>query len=463
VDFSLRRTCSQARFLLLILLLCPSIPVLAADYPPITFYAYPAHLEGLREIQQKPGEVDDARTERAIEAQLLKIRQHLGDSSPRGRVGIALNYPYTVFLEGDPPDHLRVRVDTAHLYELNVKVAHQMNTPVMVGFNGADWAGPGGPFNAYWKTADGGKYLCRYQDGQVNESIHTRWNSIPPATLSSFLDRDPYGADGGRDALLLTKSPEARPLVAARLAALQLALKWWKTIDQKYPGTIGAFTTDSEVASWSFRQSGDGHAIPIGFEDLMIEPYCARYGIYSCRENMASHHFDYTTEEDRRWFRYRADAHRAFVQSTVSAIRAAFPSQQIFTHQIVTANSEYLFPYRSYDWASPQQTAFVDGADAGFTFYIHNRQDAYFKTIVSQFSSKAKAANKRWGIMEFHPGKTWNGTREELRDYTVATLDHLQASGVSAIALLAWENTPLDRGWKDSGADDGIKLWLQTP
>jgi hypothetical protein len=428
---------------------------------PITFYAYPAHLDGLPGIAARPGESADARTERALEEEFIEIRNHLGPSSPKGRIGVALNYPYTVFVESDGPDHFRVRTNMAHLYEINVKVAQKLGLPVMVGFNGADWAGPGGAFNAYWKTADGGKYLCRYQDGRVNESISIAWESIPNTTLQQFLDRDPYDQEGGKNALLLTKSSEAKALVASRAAVLRMALEFWKSLDQKYPGTIQAFTTDSEVASWSFRQAPDGRALPIGFEDLMIDPFCQRYGIQSCREYMASRHFEYKTEEDRRWFRFRAAEHRAFVQSTVNAIRAVFPARAIFTHQIVILDGQYLFPYRSYDWASPQETAFVDGANPGFTFYIHDRDDAYFKTLVAQFAAKARMEHRPWGIMEFHPGKTRNGSRAELRDYTNEILTYLQTNGASAFGLLAWEDTPLDRGWKDSGADDGLKMLLQ--
>ncbi|MGO9451205.1 MAG: hypothetical protein ACLQDV_09220 [Candidatus Binataceae bacterium] len=363
----------------------------AKDAAPITFYAYPARLEELPGIAVRPGESEEAKTERALEEEFTEIRNHLGRSSPKGRIGIALNYPYTVFLEGDGPDHFQVRTDTAHLYEINIRVAQKRGMPVMVGFNGADWAGPGGAFNAYWKTADGGKYLSRYQDGRVNASISIAWESIPNTTLQQFLDRDPYDHEGGKNALLLTKSSDAKPLVTSRSVVLKMALEFWKSLDQKYPGTIQAFTTDSEVASWSFRQASDGKAIPVGFEAVMTAPFCRQYGIKSCREYMASHHFDYQSEEDRRWFRFRADAHRAFVQSTANAIHAVFPDRPIFTHQIVTLDGQYLFPYRSYDWASPQETAFVDGANPGFTFYIYNRDDAYFRTLVSQFRREGQS------------------------------------------------------------------------
>ena len=376
----------------------------------ITFYAYTPRLGGLAAITRQPGESEDAWTERAIEAQFLEIKGHLGSSSSYGRVGIGLNYPYTVFLEGAGPDHFRIRKNTARLYELNVKVARKLGMPVLVGLNGADWAGAQGPFNAYWKTAEGGKYLSRYQDGRVNESLPICWDSIPSATLEGFLDRNPYDRDHGKDALILTKSPDAKPLQSARLKVLQLALDFWSGLDREYPGTIDSFTTDSEVASWSFRETRDSRALGIGFEDFMILAYCRESGIRSCRDYMASRHFDYASEEDRRWFRFRARVHRAFVQSSVNTIRATFPSREIFTHQLVTLDGEYLFPYKAHDWASPQETAFVNGADPAFTFYIHQGQDKYFKALVTQFSSRAKAANRAWGIMEFHPGKTWSGT-----------------------------------------------------
>jgi hypothetical protein len=415
-------------------------------------------------VQPRPGESEEARTERAIEQQFIEIRQHLGNVSTRGRVGVGLNYPYTVMVEGEGPDRFRVRADTARLYDINVKVAQKLRMPVLVGLNGADWAGPAGPFNAYWKTADGGKYLSRYKDGRVNESIKQPWENISGAVIEPYLGSWGYDKDAGKDALLLTKSPEAKPFCASRLAVLRLALDFWRNLDRKYPATIQAITTDSEVQGWSFRLDHEGRALATGFEDFMILPFCRQYGIKSCREYMSSHHFNYRSEEDRRWFRFRAAAHRAFVQSSVDAIRAVFPDRQIFTHQFETLDGEYLYPYRAYDFGSPQETAFVTGANSGFTFYIHNGDDKRFKAMVSQYAAKAKAAGRLWGIMEFHPGKTWNGSKAALRDYTRDILLYLQANGVSAIALLAWEDTPLDRGWKGSGADDGLKLFLEeTP
>src|ERR1700730_11795499 len=89
---------------------------IAGSPTPITFYAYPAHLDGLPGIAVRAGESQDARTERAVEEEFTEIRNHLGTSSRRGQIGVALNYPYTVFVEGDGPGHFRIRTDMAHLY-----------------------------------------------------------------------------------------------------------------------------------------------------------------------------------------------------------------------------------------------------------------------------------------------------------------------------------------------------------
>ncbi len=413
---------------------------------PIAFYIFIPHL-----CPGKSGE-------KAVRAQYREFLDHLGHASQYGSVGVALNYPYTAFLVGDRPNNFSPDRAKLKLYEINVRVAHEMGLPVMVGFNGGPWAEVSGPFNAYWKTVDGGSYLARYVDGQVNESVKDR-GAIEAPKLKPYLGAKPYDNTQSANTLSLTLSPSAESLRKSRVAVLDLALHEWKQIDEKYPHTIQAFTTDSEVSDFSFRSLPSGDSLPIGYEGFMTKPYCREYKINDCVHYFENHHFTYENDEDRKWFYYRAQVHRQFVSDTVNHIRAQFPTTPIYTHQLGTLDNVLIEPYRKQDFASPLETAFVPNAIPGITAYIYGKRDQNFRTIIDQFSAKAR--DHEWALTEFNPGKDWKGTRSELADYTREMIEFLASRKVSAVALLAWNSNALDAGIKDSGVDDGIRKFLE--
>jgi hypothetical protein len=334
-----------------------------------------------------------------------------------------------------------------------------MQVPLLVTFNGANWAGPGGPFNSYWKTVEGGKYLARYRDGKVNASLGQFDRDIPADRLEPFLPIGPYDANRAADCLFLTHSPDATALQESRLAVLRSAAQFWQSMDRAYPGVVRTLSTDSEVCDFSFRLDSSGRYLPIGYEDFVTMPYCERYQIKDCRSYFREHRFTYESQEDRRWFAYRGELHRLFVQQSVNVLREAFPRTEIYTHQLVSAEDQYL-SYKSQDFASPQSSAFAENANPGITFFLHDGRDQEFRKIIAQLAAKAETAQKPFGLMEFHPGKTWTGTREQLRQYTLKILSYLHAEGASVVAFLAWESNSLDRGIRDSGVDDGVKMYL---
>jgi hypothetical protein len=133
-----------------------------------------------------------------------------GDDAVRAhfQVGIALNYPYLTFVTGRGPGNFAIDEAKLKRYEANVRVAHEMGLPVVVGFNDGPWFSPGGPFYAYWKTVDGGRFLARYQDGQVNKSLHSK-GGLTREQLEPFLSINLYDPKRSQDALLLTLSPYA--------------------------------------------------------------------------------------------------------------------------------------------------------------------------------------------------------------------------------------------------------------
>jgi hypothetical protein len=90
--------------------------------------------------------------------------------------------------------------------------------------------------------------------------------------LAPFIGIHPYDLNR-QGALFLTLSPNANSYRRARLKVLDLALAEWQRIDRTYPGTIQAFTTDSEVCDFSFRSLSSGDALPIGYERAMTEPF----------------------------------------------------------------------------------------------------------------------------------------------------------------------------------------------
>jgi hypothetical protein len=415
-----------------------------SPHRPISFFIYPPGFSGAQQG-------DDA-----VRAQFQEFIDHLGHRSRYGSVGIALNYPYLTFVTGHGPASFAVDAARMKLYEANVRVAHEMGLPVMVGFNGGPWFQPGRPFNAYWKTAEGGRYLARYKDGQVNESLHSS-GSLTSEELGPFLGIHPYDSNR-QDALFLTLSPYAAKYRRARLKVLDLALAEWQRIDRAYPGTIQAFTTDSEVCDFSFRSQPSGDALPIGYEKAMTEPFCHRYGIADCGAYFRDRQFTYQSAEERQWYDFRVETHRQFVEDTVSAIRKRFPSTTIYTHQLGMLDKKLILNYRRQDFASPQETAFVNGAIPGITANVYGGQDADFRELVSQFSEKA--GGRGWALAEFNPGKDWHGSRAELSQFSLNLFRFVADHDVSMISLLAWNSNALDAGIKDTGVDDAVKRFL---
>lgn len=327
----------------------------------------------------------------------------------------------------------------------------------MVGFNGGPWGNPGGAFNRYWKTVEGGRYLARYKDGQVNESIKGT-GPLQRTEIEPFISIDTYDVDR-QNALFLTLSPGAAAYRQSRRHVLEFALQEWKRIDEKYPGTITAFTTDSEVCDFSFRQAPSGNALPIVYEEEMTRPFCNQEGISDCQAFFRQS-FDYKTPQQVRWFEFRASAHKQYVSDTVQTIRKYFPAIPIYTHQLGMLDGRYLQDYRAADYASPQETAFVEGAFPGITTGIYGKRDKDFKTLISEFSAKSVAGN--WGLPEFNPGKDWTGSRAELAEYSYQMFRFLSEHHVNMIALLSWESNALDTGIKDSGVDDAVKRFIST-
>jgi hypothetical protein len=393
----------------------------------------------------------------ALRAEFQEFVDHLGSRSRYGSVGVALNYPYLTYVTGRGPATFAIDAAKMKRYEANVRVAHEMGLPVVVGFNDGPWFDPGGPFYAYWKTAGGGRFLARYRDGQVNESLHAK-GSLTKEELEPFLGIELYDVKRSQDALLLTLSPYATKVWRARLKVLDLALAEWQRIDRTYPGTIQAITTDSEVCDFSFRSTPSGDALPIGYEKSMTEPFCRRYGITDCEAFFRNRHFTYRSSEERRWFDFRAEAHRKFVSDTVSTIRTRFPSTVIYTHQLGTLDRELIHDYRKQDFASPQRTAIVRGSMPGVTANVYFGRDADFRELVSQVSDKTNGHG--WALAEFNPGKNWPGSRIELSQFSFDLLRFLADRNVSIITLLAWQSNALDAGIKDSGVDDAVKRFL---
>jgi hypothetical protein len=411
---------------------------------PISFFIYTPGLSG--------AELGEA----TVRAQFQEFLNHLGNQSEHGTVGVALSYPYTAFVTGTGPENFRIRTDIMHLYELNVRVAKQMGLPVLVGFNGGPWASTEGTFNSYWKTTQGGRFLARYQDGQVNESIRNT-GSLTESEILPFLQTGPYNSQRQQDTLFLTLSPDAQEYRQSRLQVLGLALQEWKRLDRIYPGTIQAFTTDSEVSNFSFRSNPSGDILPIGYEEDMTKPFCRQYGISDCAAFFRGRRFSYRDPDERHWYEFRVEAHRQFVSDTVSTIRKYFPSTTIFTHQLGVLDGKILADHRRHDFASPQETAFVEGAFPGVTAYVHGKRDGDFRSLVSQISAKAPDG---WALPEFNPGKNWSRSKMELTDYSYSLLQYLAEHQVSMIALLAWKSNTLDTGIKASGVDDAVKRYL---
>jgi hypothetical protein len=238
--------------------------------------------------------------EESMRQHFLDIRAHVGDEGKYGRVGLSFNFPYTSIVEGTGPKNFRLRQNVLEKYELATRVASRLHMPVMVCFNGAVWANSDGAFNRYWKTVDGGKYLSRYSDGRVNESIPNDSGPIPISALEPYL----LAEAGSPDYLNLTLSPCANDLQASRLDLLQKAALFWRDLNQKYPQTIRALTTDSEVSFFPFRRTALNKPLQIGYEDWIVSPFCKK-------ENLEPTKFSAQLIEDdqslsSKWHAYRS-------------------------------------------------------------------------------------------------------------------------------------------------------------
>lgn len=393
-----------------------------------------------------------------LEEFFFDIIKHVGNKGPRGEVGIGIVFPYLTWTNGTGVGPYTIPERIQKFHRQFVRVASKMRLLILVQFNGGPWhtANSESAFLNYWKTVDGGKYLSRYKDGRVNESLHEA-GVIDKESLHPYLNVDPYNVDHAQDSLFLTLSPYAFKYRQARLDALHHAVLFWKRLDSEYPGVITDFTTDSEVASFSHRYDQQGNEISIGYEDFVSKPFCKKFSIRDCN-TFIKQDFTYNTEEQINWLKFRAEMHRQYVADTVSIIRKLFPQRPIWTHQIPVLDEEKRGIFRNRDFASPQSTAFVPDAFPGFTFYIYGKRDKKFKKLVRQISVKTKG--DRWGMLEFNPGKSWTGSREELREYTFKILNFAYDHGVRLVAPLSWTNNQLDKGIRNSGVDGGIKLFI---
>ena len=390
----------------------------------------------------------------AVRQHFRRIKNHVGSSSRFGTVGIALVHPYTAFIAGKGPYDFHVPSHFVTFYGRVVEAAVAESMPLMVCFNGAQWASAEGPYNAYWKQKNGGRYLSRYIDGKVNESIPFA-PPIAPKLIRRFLATGPY-ADG-KNALFLTHSSQAEDLRAARLKVLRLAASMWKQIQKSHANARIIYSTDSEVANFSFRKS-EGLMTPIGYEELLTQEFCRQNHIADCRTFFSRKRFTYRTALEKKWFSFRADVHRSFVQDSVNAIRVELDDAVVYTHQIPTLEGEYVSAL-GHDFASPQRTAFVKGSRPGFTIYVHGKQDAHVEQVSVEIGRKV--ASGHWAAVEFNPGKTWKGSRRELTAYTLEVLCYLHRNRCRLVAPISWESNPLDQGIKASGVDTGIKEFLR--
>ncbi|HEY0796380.1 MAG TPA: hypothetical protein VGD64_11420 [Acidisarcina sp.] len=399
-------------------------------------------------------------SDQALEVQFNNIFTDVGRAGPRGQIGFGFSFPYLNWTEGQGSGPYKIPERFQKYSETLMRVAAKLNVPVMIQFNGAVWHSPTekSAFLTYWKTVDGGKYLSRYQDGQVNAAISKR-GAISTSDLRKYLDADPYGPEK-KNSLFFTLSPYAIDFRAARIAVLDQAVQFWKTLDTEYPGVIQAFTTDSEVSTTSFRDiPGGKREIPIGFESWNTKPFCKINKIWDCKGFMRRQ-MDYKNPLDLKWFEFRAKNHLQFVQDTVDSIRRQFPERLIFTHQISVLDGELINrSYKDQDLASPQWTGFARGANAGFTVYTYGG-DRYRtqRRFIDEVS--AKSDGKAWGLLEFNTARAFPGSREELDTFTKDFIAYAYERGVRVIAPLSWESNSLDLGIKGSGVDQGIKEFI---
>jgi hypothetical protein len=385
-----------------------------------------------------------------MEAHFRDIQQSLGVRGKWGRVGLAFNFPYTSFAIGTGPDKFALDPKRLIQYEAATKTAHRMHMPVLVGFNGSVWAEPEGPFNSFWKTADGGKYLSRYSDGKINEDIPLNSSTLVPE-VKNYL----AAHAGNPNYLTLTLSPKATEFQKSRLMLLSEAGQFWRQLQQKYPGTIIAATTDSEVSFFPFRKDSQGTMLQIGYEDLIKTGFCKDNKVAPETLSRALHD-DFHLNES--WHKYRAQIVHDYVAASVRVVKSKLPDTPIYTHQIPCRTSE--FTKDGIDFDCPLQTAIIPGAIPGYTIYIWGRREKFLVDFLKDL--KATNGTEVWGAMEFNPGKDWTGNKEELRLFTRKILSRLYGAGAAAIAPLAWESSKLDAGIKGTGVDQGIKDFIQS-
>jgi len=378
------------------------------------------------------------------------IQNSLGVKGKWGRVGLAFNFPYTSFVIGDGPANFSLDPARLAQYEEATKTAHRMQLPVLVGFNGSVWAEPGGAFNAYWKTAGGGKYLSRYSDGKINDGLPQTSGDIKPK-LKSYLSINA----GHPNYLNLTFSPQASQFQKSRLKLLDEAAEFWQKLKQKYPGTIVSATTDSEVSFFSFRKNSHGAPLQIGYEDLLTVDFCNTNNI---KPEALSQALEENPVLSKSWHIYRSKIVKDYVAASVDVVKARLPNTQIYTHQIPCGKTE--FTKDGIDFDCPLESAVIPGAIPGYTIYIWGHREKFLLDFLQDLKSEEGATE--WGAMEFNPGKDWPGSKEELRIYTRKILSELYRSGVNAIAPLAWNSSELDAGIKGTGVDQGIEDFIKA-
>ena len=229
----------------------------------------------------------------------------------------------------------------------------------------------------------------------------------------------------------------------------------WKNISAAHKKLNIAYSTDSEVTNFSFREA-NGKMIPISYEKLLVDSFNQSEKVPA--DFFQKNRFAYESELEKKWFRFRSGIHRSFVADSVNAIRAELGDVVIYTHQIPTLSGEYVSA-KGHDFASPLQTAFVEASRPGFTIYVYGKRDEYFKKVSAQIERKVGVGH--WAAVEFNPGKHWTGTREELAAYTTKILRHLHKHRCRVVAPISWESNSLDKGIRDSGVDVGIRRFLE--
>ena len=403
----------------------------------------------------------DSGGQKELTTKFNEILVALGKKGRGGRVGMGFVFPYLAWTQGSGAGPYKISSGITKYHELFIETAHKMNIPVLVQFNGAVWHSPSSQsaFLSYWKTFRGGKYLSRYKDGKVNHSIK-QTGTIPKSEIRKHLDADPYGEER-ENSLFLTLSPHASEFRKARIQPLKTALHFWKELDKKYPGVIQAFTTDSEVSTFSCRdQAGSPLEIPIGYEVWNTKPFCQENHIKNCKDFFRLKKWDYSIPLHYKWYLFRSRNHLQFVQDTVNAIRDYFPHRPIYTHQISIRDKDItLKHHKNRDFASPQWTAFAKKASPGFTLYTYagdSRGDK--KQFIDEVSEKLRG--QRWGILEFNTARGFKGTRDDLAKFTYGFMRYAYKKGVRVIAPLSWTSNSLDIGIRGTGVADGIKEFV---